>query len=155
MPFATFLWFACQASDLMTQDQDISVGITRWHNFSQGRMVGASLSFAWLACFAFFLAFFRNEAMKLHEVGSANRSFEMEMSSDCRSNGGGNQKMVDSLSKDLGKSLGYDGMFYKGCLAFLHHNADPKIPMMAQVEANGFPVECNHGPWRAMVTNPN
>lgn len=108
-------------------------------------MVGASLSFAWLACFAFFLAFFRNEAMKLHEVGSANRSFEMEMSSDCRSHGGGNEKMVDSLSKDLGKSLGYDGMFYNGCVDFLHHNADPKIPMMAQVEADGFPGECNHG----------
>lgn len=97
-------------------------------------MVGAKISFASFARFVFFLAFFRNEAieaMKLYEVGSANRSIEM---SDCRR---GAEKMVDSLSKDLGKSLGYDGMFYKGCLDFLHHNADPKIPMMAQVEAFG------------------
>ncbi|CAE7940671.1 SHH [Symbiodinium sp. KB8] len=44
---------------------------------------------------------------------------------------------VGDMAQDLERSYGYDSMFYKGCLQFVHKNADLKLPMIAQIEKFG------------------
>lgn len=73
-------------------------------------------------------------AMKLHDEASRGSSNRTVANSDCRA---GSEKFVNVLANELENSLGYNGMFYKGCLNFVKKNANTSMPIMAQIEAFG------------------
>lgn len=68
--------------------------------------------------------------MKLHD--SINTSIGTG-SNVCRSS----KDSLKILANDLEESLGYNAMFYKGCLQFVKNNAHLDLPIMAQIEAFG------------------
>ena len=79
-------------------------------------------------------------AMKLHDEASRGSSNRTVANSDCRA---GSEKFVNVLANELENSLGYNGMFYKGCLNFVKKNANTSMPIMAQIEAWACNVQMN------------
>lgn len=70
------------------------------------------------------------QSMKLHigTVSNTSRALSCEDTAPV---------FVSDMAKDLEGSYGYDSMFYKGCLQFVHKNADLKLPIIAQIEKFG------------------